>query len=153
VMLSTANELASRLHQAIILSSQQHQHLLLYYLLPHTQVLYYFRLQNILNSSPRRETRKGKGASAVPRFADLGVTYTDRSLLFRSVLTQEVGDEGCPERATGAADEDGDSLTIPTKKRGQTARAIEIGCGAWCHRTPPTSAAARRWRSDGGHAQ
>ena len=41
-------------------SSKQHQHLLLYCLLPHTQVLYCFRLQNILNSSfPRRETRKG----------------------------------------------------------------------------------------------
>ena len=73
-MLSIANDLASRLHQAIILSSQEHQHLLLYYLLSHTQVLYCFVLQNILNSSsPRRETRKGKGASAVFRGADLGV--------------------------------------------------------------------------------
>jgi len=40
-----------------------------------------FFLQNILtSSSPSRETRNGRGASAVPRFADLGVTYTDRSL-------------------------------------------------------------------------
>jgi hypothetical protein len=37
-----------------------------------------FFLQNILNSSsPSRETRKGRGASAVPRFADLGVMAFD----------------------------------------------------------------------------
>jgi len=64
-MLSMVNDRASRLHQAIILRSQQHQHLLLYYLLPHTQVLYYFRLQNIRNAfSPRRDTSKGKGEQA-----------------------------------------------------------------------------------------
>ena len=64
-MLLVTNDLASRLHQALILSSQQHQHLLLYYLLPHTQVLYYFRLQNIRNAfSPRRDTRKGRGEHA-----------------------------------------------------------------------------------------
>jgi hypothetical protein len=90
-MLSIANDLASRLHQAIILSSQEHQHSLLYYLLSHTQVLYCFVLQNILNSSsPRRETRKSKGASAVPRFADLGVI--------------------APYEGGGAGDEAGDSL-------------------------------------------
>jgi hypothetical protein len=36
-----------------------------------------FFLQNLLNSSPRRETRKGRGASAGPRFADFGVIAFD----------------------------------------------------------------------------
>jgi len=64
-MLSIVNDRASRLHQAIILRLQQHQHLLLYYLLSHTQVLYYFRLHNIRNAfSPRQDTSKGKGEHA-----------------------------------------------------------------------------------------
>ena len=79
-MLSVTNDLASRLHQAITPTSEQCYYIV-YASLSHMHEFYTVFLQNILNSSsPRREPGKDKDALAVPRFTDLGVIYTDRSL-------------------------------------------------------------------------
>jgi hypothetical protein len=50
-MLSIANDLASRLHQAIILSSEQHATNSYYATLRHTCKLFSFVIQNIFNAS------------------------------------------------------------------------------------------------------
>jgi hypothetical protein len=63
-MQSTANDLASRLYQATIPSSEQHQQLSLYGLPPQPQVFYHFSLQNILLANSRGESRERVKANA-----------------------------------------------------------------------------------------
>jgi hypothetical protein len=60
-MLSIANDRASRLHQATILSSKPHRHILLYCPLPHMQVFYHLFLQNILSWPNLRGASRERG--------------------------------------------------------------------------------------------